>query len=355
MEDTLDALGIEQQTIHSIGSVLVTGNERRQKMTQQQKNNALLCQDIISFIPKTGITDFKLIQLENWLIENNSEFVEDFSDTRRKKIPKSSKRSIKDQRIRARLGDLVNLGLLFEKRKVRAEKVDVEVPVFALAPEGYFIYYLLQREYPKKYEYVNNEIYEIIQSSLKAYDSSWTLFLSLLYAAYREANILDKVIDVIRDRLKNGNLIRVFDAILNIITYTQIRNVEPKLKKKLLQIYLTVLRSEANRTGYPVILQTIKLNHELHILSHCPSKRWEKIWIRYINDYSKTVLNLQCDRCQSLAPFVVDTIEVITNPNVKTRCLICASTKLISSPEVVDVKPISMVQHAGSSMAKQME
>jgi len=73
--------------------------------------------------------------------------------------------------------------------------------------------------------------------------------------------------------------------------------------------------------------------------------------MKYIDNYSKTVLNLQCGKYRSLAPFVVDTIQFVTNFNVETRCLICNSTSIISPPEVIDVKPISMVQNAASSMS----
>jgi len=112
---------------------------------------------------------------------------------------------------------------------------------------------------------------------------------------------------------------------------------------ELLAIYFKVLRSDGNRTAFPIILQTIKLNHELRILSHCPSKRWEKTWMKNIDNYSKTVLNLQCSRCRCLAPFEVDTQFI--SLDVEAKCLICNSTNLISLPEVVNVKPISMVKH----------
>lgn len=132
---------------------------------KMQAKNALLYQDILKYAReqeyKNDGNGFRFTDLANWLMRNNLEFLEYYSDSD-KHTPPNVKIANNRQRIEGLLDGLIRLGLLKVKTIIQAEKNKEPTELYDFTVEGHLLSWLIKARDDE--ERLNTEIKsEIIQ------------------------------------------------------------------------------------------------------------------------------------------------------------------------------------------------
>lgn len=104
--------------------------------------NALLCQDILKYgtehLYQNG---FRFTELANWLMKRNNEFYTYYTGSK-SHTPKNARVANKRQRIQRHIDILIQLGMIYEKSVVKAEKNSIDIPLYDFTFEGYLLAWL---------------------------------------------------------------------------------------------------------------------------------------------------------------------------------------------------------------------
>jgi hypothetical protein len=286
--------------------------------------------------------------LSSWLIKNNKEF----RDAYDRDLEYSSKKNTtiqyavlkKQDRIKSKIQDLIQLGLIYEAGTVEAEKVKTLVSLYAHTGDGYFITWLLERQDPKKRKLANNTIYDLIQSNLRRYNSSFLVLASKLYAEYEQKGMLDYVNIIIQEDLSTNtdNLQTIFDIVLASIFKVELKASE--ITKSPQSIFFKTFKSLDLHTQN-IFQFILKSSFENTIRQQYAPKEWEELWIKNVNNYSKVVLYGNCKKCHEARPVVMDTIEFMKNGsplkfNVNTDCQKCKTKRSFEISTRIPNRPI---------------
>jgi hypothetical protein len=133
---------------------------------KMQAKNALLYQDILRYAREQQCMNdgngFRFTDLANWLMKNNLEFLQYYSDSA-KHIPHNVKVANNRQRIEGLLDGLIRLGLLKIKMIIQAEKNKEPTELYDFTVEGHLFSWLIKAKYDE--ESLHKEIKpEIIQN-----------------------------------------------------------------------------------------------------------------------------------------------------------------------------------------------
>ena len=158
---------------------------------------ALLYQDILRFSLLETENDknqsFKSNELAKWLIKNNIEFRNFYSDYKHRNTPIKNRLHNHENRIKNKIDDLISMNLIHIKGRVLASKVDHQIEIYEITKEGKFLALLIKmmnienttsnntdkdRSASERNESIllDNKLYEVLNSLLLNNDSYFVIF-----------------------------------------------------------------------------------------------------------------------------------------------------------------------------------
>ena len=275
--------------------------------------NALLYQDILNYSIKTRSKKFKLRSLGMWLLDNHFDWKKYYDSTSSKRnTPYRARYENRKDRIASKVRHLLQMNLM-SSDTTRAEKVDMEIPLLELTGEGTFIVKMLERRYSNKKHDANEELYNLIQKAFSDYggSSSSIIFLSKLYSTYKDRGLLDHIFDVQHEVLENSKSITfLFWGLFDFkVFYTAVKKKAAD-KSLVRQLAKTFFEAEDSLDWYikENLRFIVKSGYERDIINQYPSREWENLWIKTMNDNSKLVTTATCRKCGPY-PVVIDIPE----------------------------------------------
>jgi hypothetical protein len=298
---------------------------------------ALLYQDILRFPIKTNCKKFKFWELGRWLIYNNAEFCQAYD----RDLTYSSKKNTtityavlkKQDRIKAKIEDLIHLDLLRIEETAKATKVNTDIPLYAHTRGGYLISWILEWRNLTQREKANNEIYNIIDSTFKIEEgsSSITIFYSYFFRKCWEKRVFDKLIQHILDIAHSkshaiNNIHELFEHLVDL------GFKDEKTRKDFWNIWLETITELDTKTQQLVIHQ-MKLDAERRFQNKKEylTSEYEEMRFLYRGDYSRIAVEGNCEKCNlqqgSVMLDVLDYREALSRvaptDSIRSQCPVC--------------------------------
>jgi hypothetical protein len=175
---------------------------------REYTKDSLMHQDILEYgIKHCDGHGFRLTELANWLMRNNLEMKNYYVDNK-SRTPIYARVGYRHQRIQSCLQNLIRLGLLIEKGKVKAQKNNELTSLYDFTREGYLLSAILGD---------GNRVFNILESYSNFNDSFILAFIIRLFKREFERGQFHTVIDFFvrtilpRYRVENGReLLKLF-------------------------------------------------------------------------------------------------------------------------------------------------
>jgi len=335
---------------------IILGNDKSDKY-----DNASLYQNILEYanLPRTTL-EFRFTALGRWLMENNREFINDYSDSARK-TNISSRIANKRQRIQNCIDNLIKWNFLLISEMVESKKNDLKTPLYLLTPLGKLVSLIVKSIFSNKEKEKKDSIKEIIDivNSIKEHnDSAVVIFIAELLNQLWQKDKISLIIQhferLFHLELNKGNDFLSSFLGIKYFIYWFIINEEisfkiveqlPDEKRKIILFNLKTEIEYYYQQNY-LIKEDYFLNIGKVIDSGViPSAYWENSRIKHINSFSKVVVPSYCDICNSHRVFVVDVTDYLKSivrshgpypsMDVSGNCIECQnslSTFVISLP-----------------------
>ncbi len=315
--------------------------------------DALLYQDIILYYFKNP-KDFKLTELQNWLIkEKNFEFKIEYQGFK-SRTSYSARRHAKEPRINSLFNDLLNLKLIKQTGKAFSEKLkNFEVETYSYTLDGKLLaliiknYYLIQELKDKKndtkqqelsknneqiYDIIINQIFPIIRNSI-SYVNFYLKFFELIY----KKGYFDKIISYFINILcSNREIIYLMYLLKSIMVYDFVPY--NKLDRR---IFHDIWKETINSISVEeknIILFRLKQYIEFKFMDkNIITSNYEKKQFELRSDYEKIVLEGYCNECDQYTILIWSTFDYKKNitynvdeyDNIKFQCNKCKQIRVI--------------------------
>jgi hypothetical protein len=326
---------------------------------KKYSNDALLYQDILRYPIQPTITDssvgtvqeFKERELAKWLIFHHKEFVDYYVDSNAN-ITISNRIEYRLPRIRDKIIDLKNFGLLKQANTVRASTVNIDIPVYSLTVSGTFLAWLLQSESTDKElsRLAKDRVFRIIESYLAQRENSRARFLLAFFGfCHLRGCFLDSYalpIDLERRVYDDFSVLEIFLDMKNIIYLVMTK----------WEVFHDVL-TRLNEGDRRALLFQLKFQIEDYYNNQLPSKSWEKKRYDSISDYSVVTVPGYCSKCNTCVPFIYEIIEYLYEMSELARpypsgllfgdCPNCAE-KSVSGSVMLLPSPLEMPHYYGA-------
>lgn len=217
---------------------------------------ALLYQNIMEYNLETNddIT-FRFTDLARWLMEKNNEFREYYSDSKAH-IPKSTRIALRRHVIQSCINDLMELDLILNRGKTKAEKNDLVTPLYEYTTEGQILSFILLYNSTNSYEelskktekrdYVCRRIFNLVQQYLSGFNSHIASFASRFFVRAWEERVFHVLIDLLDEFLNEigarriRSVFQVFNGQLHYLLVFP-KQTAYQFRKKIMNIYMDVL------------------------------------------------------------------------------------------------------------------
>ena len=328
--------------------------------------NALLYQDILRYGSEHPFSDgFRFTELANWLMDNNLEFYNYYTDSLGK-VSKSNRVAQRRQRIQACIDNLVTLRLLYVEDHVEALRNKEKTNLYDFTIAGYLLAWLVRNA---RYEDSNksnsrektessavHNILDIVNSCASNIRFHGTAFITKLFQKCNESGRLSEVFTCfVQTFLATGSTLEVYDGLGLMRIFLGLEHLVVWLRLAGYRTFCdTVL--ELNEETKKILFFQLKLEIEQHYeLDHslarggpdlvresqglqcsdlvAPSEEWEVRRISNINDYLKVTVPGSCYKCNSERVLQVDIENYIkiatTSRSLRSKigkCVSCGGT-----------------------------
>jgi hypothetical protein len=275
---------------------------------------------------QTDPDSFKIRELANWLMKNNRQFINYYTDSK-SKINYGARAANNEELIKKLVKHLENSQLLQNIEIVKSAKNSLPTPKYKITHFGIIILYLIKYGHAdqKDKSKIQHIIIEIIKRHLSNYKSYLCDFLSLVFAKSVQRgfgnNMIDSLFKIVHADIDNHKVNTSVD-ILNIVFYAYL--LDQKTREQFFNIWTEVI-NELEENMKEVIMYHFKADIESQIHLFQPPRDWEEMWIKNIQDYTKFVLYGICSSCSQKYPVLVDFYVFQKNANLKMDCNKCNS------------------------------
>lgn len=305
-----------------------------------EKRNFRLFYDILHFAASNLDGGFRLTELGNWLLDNNPEFIEKFSNSHTKRSYRlMEKRSV----ITNRLEDLVELRLIEKIDLQKSRKNNTHTPIYSMTDYGSIVWNLMEvmtSNKENRAEYTE-KLFDNISLHIRKHKSSVSGFFVKFFENCKQEKALDKL--EIEPRLflywnpMNKGMQNLFKYFMSNVTARRVTG----------RIFMKTL-DELDDEQRKLVCFQIKLNIESGYEAMPVTLEWEKMRFDNIKDHTKLTLLGSCSNCKCEYPFQMDlldfhtlprTISYIVDPriDVKTRRIKCEKC---GKPDGLGIVPI---------------
>jgi hypothetical protein len=170
--------------------------------------SSLLYHDILKYCidgkyKENDDKSFRLWNLTRWLLETNAEFINYFKNPSKWNYTISNRIIDRLPRIRGRVNDLIDLGLIVQIGRVKEIKGEGTVPLFQFTIIGHFIAWIVESLSASKREYAINQLYNLFQGHLRNNSSSTDAFCSIYYRKCKEHGLFGEFVDRYKELLES--------------------------------------------------------------------------------------------------------------------------------------------------------
>jgi hypothetical protein len=177
------------------------------KSDNAKHDNTLLYQDILRYaVEHQYDSGYRFIELVNWLLDHNREFLEYYTDSNAH-TPKNARRANRSHRVQACVDILIKLGLIKITSTVRAEKNDIDIPLYDFTMEGYLLAWLLniktgnQKNPDEKKSDSIHHVMEIIKLCVRINGSCNIIFVTKFFEKCIEKNQFAWIVSFFMDNI----------------------------------------------------------------------------------------------------------------------------------------------------------
>jgi hypothetical protein len=170
--------------------------------------SSLLYQDILKYCidgkyKENNNKSFRLWNLTKCLLEVNTEFINHFKDPSTRNYTIANRIEDRLDRIKGKVEDLVNLGLIVQIGRTKEAKGNGTVPIFEFTIVGHVIAWVIESMNIDKREYAINQLYNLFHANFKNNPSSTDVFNSIYYRKCKEHGLFGHFVDRYRELLES--------------------------------------------------------------------------------------------------------------------------------------------------------
>lgn len=176
--------------------------------------SSLLYQDILKYCingkyKEDDNKSFRLWSLTKWLLETNAEFINYFKDPSSRNYNVASRIENRLPRIKGKVQDLVDLGLIVQTGVEKESKGTGTVPIFRFTIMGHLISYIVESLSPSKREYAIDQFYELLQNHFRSNPSSTDIFHSIYFEKCKKYGLFGDFFDRCKQLLESDVMITI--------------------------------------------------------------------------------------------------------------------------------------------------
>jgi len=291
--------------------------------------DSLMYQDILKYgIKHPYENGFRFTEIANWLMRNNIEMKNYYVDNK-SRTPMYVRIGNRRQRIESCLHNLIRLGLLIEKDKIKAERNNELTSLYDFTREGYLLGAIISVE--------GEHVFNILKSYSDINDSFILAFIIRFFKKEFERGRFDVIVDFFlrtilpRYRVENGReLMKLFLGVrhsLNWILFPDsfletLHELDAEAKKMVLFQFKLEIEEYYNGNYLVEELRVLEFNNSLtwnkigkredySKLIAIPGKEWHLTRFDNISDYSTVTIPGFCSRCRTEGAFLYDTLRYL--------------------------------------------
>jgi hypothetical protein len=292
--------------------------------------NSKLYQDILRYSIdgkyKEDDNSFRTRNLAKWLLEKNIEFSNYFKEPSTRHFTISSRIENKLDRIKKKIKDLINFGLIEQSEMVKETKGNGLIPLYRFTKTGYLVAWSIESKYPDRSENAINEIYNLMQENFSESSASNDIFFSIFYRKCRDAGLFPDIVALTRRLLELDKPITDFPQIFQHLMLRPLGNTEKSTE--VIRLWDEAF-DELDQESKLLFLHRIKLVLDISMEDRVMAFR-EYERLRYkarITPYM-IILEGYCEDCNVYTTAGVSIIEYIHNiqlsaESVTNRCRMC--------------------------------
>ena len=153
--------------------------------------SGLLYKDILKYCidgkyKENDNKSFRLWNLTKWLLEVNTEFINYFRDGSTRNYTIANRIEDRLPRIRGKVEDLVNIGLLAQTGTAKETKGSGTVPIYQFTSIGNVVAWVVESMNVNKREDAINQLYNLFQDNFKDSSSCTDILNSIYYEKCKE-------------------------------------------------------------------------------------------------------------------------------------------------------------------------
>jgi hypothetical protein len=268
--------------------------------------NSRLYQDILRYffvVNNNSNNDgtFRLWDLAKWLISNNSEFVNYYSDFSTRTTTMSNRIEARKDRIKAKLSDLINLDLIQVSGKTKATTTETNIDLYQYSEDGSLIAWLLQSMDPEKRENTNNQIFKILCSKLQKNGSSDSLFSLATFNIMKERGLFGNFAELLRQVLNDGTPIRNVSDLLSAVRVSNHVKEAAKNNPSAVMEDLNAIIKRLDLTKRKLFFHQVKLDVENRMQNIVKNAaEYEKVRFSIKNELWLVATEGRCKNCERI-------------------------------------------------------
>ena len=292
--------------------------------------NPLLYQDILRYSIdgkyKEDDNSFRTRNLTKWLLEKNVEFLNYFKDPSTRNFTMSSKIENKLDRIKEKIKDLINLGLIEQSRMIKETKGSGLIPLYRFTKPGYLVAWSIESKYPDRSENAINEIYNLMQENFRESPASNDIFFSNFYRKCRDAGLFPAIVALTRQLLELDAPIIDFPKIFQHLMLRPLGNTEKSTE--VIRLWDEAF-DELDQETKLLFLYRIKLVLDISMEDRVMAFReYEQLRFEIINKPERIALEGYCEKCEKYITVAISIFDYIRNiqlssQTIVNRCPIC--------------------------------
>lgn len=276
---------------------------RKDKDKNNYENNALLFQDILQYKlgDGNGNNCFKVWDLTKWLLDNNQEFYNDYHATFAPHNTTISNRvEARSDRVKARIEDLITLGLVQRNGTTKATKGNGPVPLYQYTELGHFIALIIHSMRPPNYikDSPHVEMYDLFDNKLQESSlSSVEAFCSFFFKNCQEKGLFSYVETHCKSVLESDVKIKSTQAFFEHSIFIPFKTPNAATRAHIWNLWKESF-NELDSNVKKLFLYRIKMYLESRIEENIKGFReYEKVRFRFGHNPKLIVIEGQCNKC----------------------------------------------------------
>jgi hypothetical protein len=294
--------------------------------SREYTKDSLMYQDILKYgIKHPYENGFRFTEIAKWLMRNNIEMKNYYVDNK-SRTPMYVRIGNRRQRIESCLHNLIRLGLLIEKDKIKAERNNELTSLYDLTREGYLLGAIIGVE--------GEPVFNILKSYSDINDSFILAFIIRFFKKEFERGRFHIIVDFFlrtilpRYRVENGReLLKLFLGVRHSLNWIilfpdsfleTLHELDAETKKMVLFHFKLEIEEYYNGNYLVEELRIMEFNNSLRSeredyskLIAIPGKEWHLTRFNNISDYSTVTIPGFCSRCRTEGAFLYDTLRYL--------------------------------------------